>query len=332
VGTLQQQLSEGKILPVYVLTGSEELMKREALQALEKAVLEDRPRAFNETRFRWKETSAEEVIAVCSTLSMMGGRRLVVVKDVDGLRGDPATALANYLEDPNPQCTLVLVATKVDLRLKLYKRVKKVGRVETFKPPYSNQLGRWVQDRARSKSVSIDGDAASLLGDIIGDRLTALDEALERLILYVATPEGPIRIRLEDVEACIARTRVHTVFELTDALGRRKTGDALQILDAMLGAREQPIRILAMVARHLRRLWQARDAMDSNESQETIGKTLNVHRAFLRDFLRQARMFSHAEFAVLLDRVYQTDRLLKSSRAPSAFHMHQLILDICVAG
>ena len=98
----------------------------------------------------------------------------------------------------------------------------------------------------------------------------------------------------------------------------------------MLDAREAPIGILAMVARHIRRLWQANDALRRGESENAVGKSLRVHQFFLRDFLRQARMFDDRELARLLERIYQTDRALKSSRASAELHMQQLVLDICV--
>ncbi len=328
---LKRDLAAGKLKPVYVVYGSEELLKREAVAAISEAALVDSPRDFNETRLHWKETEAADVISACRTFPMMGARRLVILTGIEGIKADDSKELAKYLEDPCETAVLLMVATGApNMRLKLFKEAKKVGWVKKLDPPYQNRIPQWVQERARDKHVRIDMDAARLLGDIVGNDLAALDSSLERLILFVAEADAAVHVRLEHVEKCIARTRVHTVFDLTDALGARETGKAVRILEAMLGAREEPIRVLAMIARHLRRLWQAADALHSGASQDDVGRQLNVNGYFLRDFLRQARMFSNAEFAALLDRVYATDKLLKSSRAPAGLHMQALVLDICV--
>jgi len=327
---LDRDLKAGKILPVYVFAGTEELIKREAVSAVCKAAL-DGPKEFNETRLLWRETSAEQIVDACSILPMMGRRRLVVVSGIEAAKGKQLEPLAAYLADPSPTTTLVLVATKVDMRTAVFKAAKKVGRVETCDPPYANKLPSWIQGRARSRGIRIDGDAAALLGDIIGTDLAALDAALERLTLFVATGKDDIRIDQKAVESCIARTRVHTVFELTDALGRRRLPEAIRILEAMLQAREAPIAIVAMIARHVRRLWLASEALDEGQSPDAIGSSLRIHRFFLKDFLRQARMFRRQEYARLLSRIWQTDKALKSSRAAPEMHMHRLILDLCVA-
>ena len=328
--TLKRDLGAGKIHPVYLISGSEELLKREAVKAIGEAALCGSPKEFNETRLLWKETTPDAILDACRTFPMMGPKRYVLVTGLEKAKAAELKILAEYVSDPAPTTTLVIVSDKFDARSALVKRAKKVGHVQTFDPPYANRIPPWLQTRAREKGAEIDGAAASLLGDILGNDLVKLDSALERLILFAATEEAPRpRIGMAEVEQCIARARVHTVFELTDALGRRQTADALQILDAMLEARQQPIPIVAMIGRHLRRLWQAADALRDGQTEDDIGKLLRVHPYFLRDFVRQARSFRDADFARLLDRIYETDRSLKSSRVAPELHLHRLVSDVC---
>jgi DNA polymerase-3 subunit delta len=329
--SIDRELEQGKLAPVYVVAGADELTKRELVSKISKAALVNSPKELNETRLLWRETSADDIVGVCRTFPMMGDRRLVVVGGVEQAKAKDLKPLAAYFEDPTPTTTLILHSTKTDqLKLKAMKLAAKVGHVVKCDVPYANRIPSWIQQRAREKRVRIEPDACALLADIVGADLAALDAALERLILYTAQDGQPGQITLKDVEASIARTRVHTVFELTDALGRRKTADALRIMGAMLDAREAPIGILAMIARHIRRLWQANDALRQGDSEAAIGKSLRIHQYFLRDFLGQARMFNNRELAELLERIYQTDRALKSSRAAAEMHMQQLVLDICV--
>ncbi|MFT7622208.1 MAG: DNA polymerase-3 subunit delta [Myxococcota bacterium] len=330
MGALIPDLKNGKLLPLYLVYGSEELLKREAVDAISKVSLQDSPRDFNEDRLIWSEAGVEGVIGAARTFPMMGARRLVVVSGCDSIKGDDAKALAEYAKDPSETTTLLFVAAKFESRTALFKAIKKNGHVEKCEPPYQSKIPAWVQGRARDKDIRIDPDAARLLGDIVGNSLAALDESLERLLLYVASGDRAVHVRLADVEESIARSRVHSVFDLTDALGARRADKATAILETMLAAREPPIRILAMVARHFRRLWMAAEALQRGASNDEVGQKIGVHGFFLRDFLRQANMFSHMEYAGLLDRVYMTDKLLKSSRAADHHHMQSLVLDICI--
>ena len=329
--SIDRELEQGKVATVYIVAGADELTKRELVAKISKAALTNSPKELNETRLLWRETTADDIVGICRTFPMMGDRRLVVVGGIEQAKAKDLKPFVTYFDDPTPTTTLVLHGTKTDqLKLKAMKLAAKIGHVVKCDVPYANRIPSWIQQRAREKRVRIEPDACSLLADIVGADLAALDAALERLILYTAQDGEPGYISLQDVESSVARTRVHTVFELTDALGRRRTADALQIMGAMLDAREAPIGILAMIARHIRRLWQANDALRQGTSEAAIGKSLRIHQYFLRDFLGQARLFNNRELAALLERIYQTDRALKSSRAAAELHMQQLVLDICI--
>lgn len=327
----EADLESGNLKPVYVLTGTEQLLRREAITRLSEIALAGTPKEFNETRLVFKETSPDAIIDACRTFPMLGRRRFVLVQGIEALKAKESDAFAKYFEDPVDTAVLVLVVDTIDLRQKIWKSVQKVGRIVKLDPPYQNKLPAWIEARARRKGMRIQGDAATLLGDVVGTDLAGLDEALERLYLFVSEPGKKPDVTLADVEKCVARTRVHTVFELADALGRRETKTAVRVLESMLAAKEPPIRILAMVARHVRRLWEASELMDRGESPESIGKHLGLNPYFVKDFLKQARLFGNREYAAIIDRVFATDRLLKSSRLEPELHMFDLVLGMCGA-
>jgi DNA polymerase-3 subunit delta len=330
VDALKRQLKDEEIKPVYVLCGSEELLKREAAQWVIDKALDGGSRTLNLTRLVWKEVGVDDIINASRTMPMFGARSVIVIQDVDSLKSEQSAALAEYLDRPSPHTTWVIICSgNADMRLKFFKKAKSVGLVKSFKTLYANQLPDWIQGRFSEQQSSIAPDAAALLADTVGSELAALNEAIERLILYVAGADGTGHVTLSDVEHCVARTRVYSVFELTDALGRRRPGDAIRILVAMLDAREQPIRILAMIGRHFRRLLLASEAIQRGESEETVGRHLNVHSYFLKDFLRQARMFGDAEYRRFFKALYVTDCSLKSSRVDPELHLHRLVLGIC---
>ena len=329
MATLQSDLKSGKFHPIYILTGDEDFEKRHDMDSIRTAILGERLDVLNETKFLWKETSVEDIISACQTLPMMCARRVVLVQEVDSIGKEQSDSLAQYIKDPSPTTTLILVGKSIDQRLKVVSTAKKAGCVLSYKVPYANKIPAWLERHARTKNARIRPEAAELLTDIIGADLVALSEAVERLILYIGDPDNQPQITLETVEHCIARTKVHTVFELTDALGRRRTSDALRIVSTMLASKEPPIRIIAMISRHFRRLWEAQHARRSGESPDDIGRRLRIHSFFLRDFLRQCEMFRTTEYKILFHQLFEIDRKLKSSRAPADLLLQDLILSIC---
>jgi len=331
MATLQSDLKAGNFLPIYVLVGDENFEKRRVLDSIRTAILGDKLDVLNETKLLWKETSVDAIIQACQTLPMMSPRRIVLVQEVDSISKDQSESLAQYINDASPTATLILVGTAIDQRLKVMTAAKKVGSVQSYKVPYANKIPAWIEQHVRTKHARIQPAAAELLTDVIGADLLALSEAIERLLLYIGDSIDQPQITLETVEHCIARTKVHTVFELTDALGRRRTADALRIVTTMLASKEPPIRIIAMISRHFRRLWDAQFGLRSGDSPDDIGRRLRIHSFFLRDFMRQCEMFSTSEYKDLFHRLFEIDRKLKSSRASAEVILQELILSICTA-
>jgi DNA polymerase-3 subunit delta len=332
MSSLYDDLKRGDFHPIYVLTGDEEFEKRSALGAIRSAILGGKPDVLNESKLLWKETDPDEIVTLCQTLPMMSPRRLVVVQEVDNVSSEQSQIVATYLEDPAPTATLVLTGASIDQRLKMVTRAKKIGTVLAFRAPYANKIPSWIERHVRSRGARIEGAASELLSTVIGTDLVALAGAVERLLLYIGEEGANPLITVDAVENCIARTKVHSIFELTDALGRKQTAEALQVVAAMLESKEAPIRIVAMIARHFRRLWEAQQGLENGESPDQIGRQLRVHSFFLRDFLRQAKLFTPANYETLFHRLFETDRLLKSSRAAAELHLQQLILEICTKG
>jgi DNA polymerase-3 subunit delta len=115
---LEDRIAGGKIAPVYLLVGSDPLLYQRVLGALTAAIVTPATRSFNLDAFEGKSTTAQAVLNAARTLPMMAKRRLVVVRDVDGLGAEGLAQLAAYLEAPAPETTLVLSTPKADARLK----------------------------------------------------------------------------------------------------------------------------------------------------------------------------------------------------------------------
>src|SRR5436190_24319112 len=99
---LEEAIAKGEIAPVYVLAGDALLVGR-VTAALAQALVTPATRAFNHDVFEGKSASAAAVLGAARTLPMMAKRRLVVVREVEGLGTDGLGALAGYLDKPAPE-------------------------------------------------------------------------------------------------------------------------------------------------------------------------------------------------------------------------------------
>ena len=288
--------------PVYLVHGPELLLREEALAEISQAVLDPGLADFNEDRFEAGQTSVPEVVAAAQMLPIMAERRLVILRDVGKIKADALKPLAEYLADPSPSTTLVLEAEKVDMRRAPFPQIKKIGAVVDCKAPYENRLPGWIQNRVRNMGRRIDPGAAQFLASYTGANLSTLAAELEKAAIYA----GNGVIDIEAVSETVGAGRVHTVFELTDALGDRRPAAALKALSTLLDAGEAPLKIQAIIVRHYRMLWKASGARGGD-----LARTLGVAPFLAKKLAAQVRRYGEEELSDSFRRFAQVDLDLK---------------------
>ena len=195
-----------------------------------------------------------------------------------------------------------------------------------FEPLKDRQAAPWVAAEARRTRVKLQPGAAESIADAVGTDMAQLAMAIERLSLY-AGPGQPVGT--EQVEELLARTRQRSIFDLTNAVGRGQRGEALEVLRRMLVDREPGVRILAMLARHLRQLWQARELSERGQPRDAIASALGIHPFFVGDIVEQARRFNRGALERTHRALFEADRSLKSSRLSEAMILERLVLSLC---
>ena len=330
LASFYQHLEQDGLMPVYLLQGDERLLVDEAKQKLLEMAVDDPHDAMAVTRLDLAEpgTTARDVIAACKSLGLFTPRQAVVVRGAETLerRTEDREAISEYVETTAPGTTLMLLATRLKGNLGLVKRIKKHGRVVTFEPLKAYQVPRWIGDESRRLGHRIDPSASSLVAEMVGYELHRLRLVVEQLSLYVG-PSKPITST--DVENVLASTRQHSIFELVDAVGQKKLPDALRHLNAMIAHREPALRILALLIRHFRQLWQVSEAKTDGLSVDQTRERFSLHPFVAKKLWAQQGSFPAEALLKAYDRLCYTDRKLKSSRLDDHLVMEEMIIALC---
>ena len=167
------------------------------------------------------------------------------------------------------------------------------------------------------------------MSDLIGADLGTLDNTLHKLQAFVGADQP---IECEAVEQCVAATRVHSIFELTDAIGHRDLGRASQLVRNALDGGESGLMILAMVARQVRQLIQVHALKTRGVNAPDMAQQLKM-RPFLVDGLtRQAKRYSQPELCRALAAVGRADLAMKSSRLAHGVILDRLLVEMAYGG
>jgi DNA polymerase-3 subunit delta len=318
--------AEGSLEPVYLLVGVERLLIERAVDAVRKAVDQSGTPGFNVDLFDGKGLEAASVISAAGTLPMMADRRFVLVRRVDAMTPTEQSNLAEYLTDPNDSTSLVLTADKLDGRGKLAKVAKKQGCLIDAKPMRGRELRAFIRAEATARGHNIAPRAIETLLDAVGDDLAAIDDAVERLSLFIGVGQ---RIDAEAVMKCVTRIRVESIWSLVDAIGLRDRRKGIAAAQSLLADREPPLRLLAMVARQLRIVARMREALSEGLRPQEAAKRAGAPPFKASDLTTSARQFTADTLGEAFTLIARTDMALKSSKRPPDAVLQDAVLELC---
>jgi DNA polymerase-3 subunit delta len=321
-----KRASKGSLDPVYVLVGTERLLIERVVDAVRKVVDSMGVPGFNVEVFDGKGLDAARVISAARTIPMMADTRLVLLRHVDAMTPTEQTNLAEYLDDPSDSTCFLATATKLDGRAKLAKAAKKKGYLIEAKPLRGRELREFIRAEATAREHTIAPQAIEALLDAVGDDLAAIDDAMERLSLFVGAGQ---RIDAEAVMMCVTRIRVESIWSLVDAIGLKDRRKGITAAQSLLDDREPPLRLLAMVARQLRIVARMREALSEGLRPQEAAKRAGAPPFKARDLTESARRFTADSLGRAFTLIAETDRALKGSKRPPDVILQDAVLELC---
>jgi DNA polymerase-3 subunit delta len=323
--------AKGKVPPIVLVIGDERLLVTRAVDAVRAATVGPGPRGFNEDHFDATNTTGATVVDAAKSLPMMGKMRLVLVRNADAWKADAWDDLLRYVEHPSPTSALLIIGEKLNGNLKFVTTSKKRGWFFEAKPPDERDLGPWLDGEARRRGIAFERGAAESLVLSIGADLGALADALERLQLFA----NGRAISEADVEEVIKPIRESGPFELSEAVTEKNRARCLSLIDSISRSRDKDkpaLVLLALVARQIRMLSLARDAID--RGADVVSALAGRCPPFAaKTIAAQAKArWTGPQLFRALKKIAETDARLKSSsgaRGQEWRVMEDLVLALC---
>lgn len=318
-------VEEQTLPPVIACGGVERVYVDDVIATVRRRALEGGLPDFNHDRVSARDRPFVDVVALANTLPMMAPRRLVEVRDADALREHDVAALEAYLRAPARETVLLLLFAAIDLRDKVIKLLDHHALLCRFEHPRERDMPQHVARRARRHGLTLERGAVDALAATVGADLTLLERALEKLALVAEA--GAVTAAM--VESHVADTHLEDAFALARAVATGDRAAALRSLGALQGAREEPIRLLGLLAWQVRQAARTRALLDDGHAPNEIGRELSLYADRLQAALAAAKRGDGPAHAARLTLLARADRLLKGSRQPPWLVMHRLVLDLC---
>ena len=307
--TIDEDIKNGTIRPVYLLYGEENYLKRQYRDKLKNAlVAEDDTMNFG--AYEGKNVNPKELIDLAETLPFFAEKRLLLIENSGFFKG-AADELAEYMKSIPPTTCFVFVEDEVDKRSKLYKAVKNAGSIVEFARQKEELLIRWVTGRIRRENKNITNQAMQLFLSMTGSDMENIDKELEKLLCYCLDKDG---IYPEDVEAVCTGQLNNRIFDMVNAIAAKDQRQALKLYYDLIELKEPPMRILFLVARQFQILFLVKTMRAQGLDQSVIASKAGIPPFAVGRNVKQASGFTVEQLEQAIEDAVAAEADIKMGR------------------
>jgi len=265
--------------------------------------------------FHGEDANPSEIVSIAETLPFLTERRVLLVHGADKFETEGAGAvLHGYLENPCETTLLLLIAPRIDRRLKLFKLCEKHGVVVECPELNERDAVAWARAETAARGKKISADAARLLVHRSGTHLSDIDNAITVVCNYAGDQDMVHEI---DIIAACADIAEDEIWTLTDAIANSEMSKALTTLRAMLDMGKSEFEILGSIT------WMLKSAyfVATNNAGRMAPFIANKHRPLAENLGREK--FRDA-FALCL----KTDVMFRTTGVDRALVLEMLVLKL----
>lgn len=333
---------------IYLHLNCDEYLSTERILELRRALGDAEMADLNTTTLQGDQVNAADILGEASMMPFLTPKRLILVygaldsldkrmaasKGTDSAAHQMAAQLLNGLGTLPETCDVVLIDNSVDKRRLLWKGFtipateqhperkvaglddlikQKVIIQEALNTPDAKALPGWLHAYARAQQVQMEGRATQTLAEFVGPNLRQLHNELLKLATYA----GNRPVTVDDVKLLVSDASEALIWDLTDALSRRNSRQAMHSLYELRRGDANAFYLLTMIARQYRIMLKVKSAMQQTRGNEyDIAKLVGEKPYSVKKAMGQAQNYPLKELIAIMDRLLETDYAMKTGANP----------------
>jgi len=306
----KELVETGKPIPALLLLGDEPYLRDACRAALIEKFVPEAARAWAISRFSADRGETQAALDQSETLPMLSSQQVVFLEDAEAIeklgekdREEAVERILAYVLDPAPFTILVLEAEKLDMRMLLGKKLAELTLVVEvgLGDKTENRIGAaeaLAKAIAKERGVAFAMGAAEDLAEFVNGDLMRLKTEVEKLATFAAERKT---IRREDVSLLVISEKTTTIWEVADLLASHQPRKAIEFIDRLLRAGEEPVLMVGGMA------WMYRKLVEASEVRGVTNGWQAAKALGMRP--------EQAELAIQCGRKIPRERLLDGLRA-----------------
>lgn len=258
----------------------------------------------NITYINYDEESIDNILEECSYFSLLDEEKYVIVRNFK--LNASSKPLESYLNNPNPNTTLILVVDSIDKRNAIYKKIQSKGTIIELQELKPNELFNKVQTYCKKKKIIIDYES---INKLIEYNLNNYDLILNEIDKF-SIISNEINNKILDEYA--VKLNEEDIFGLCDAITSKNHHKINELLDNFIANKMDAIPLVALMAGQYRIILTVKEI---NGSPDYIASLLNIHPYRVKLAIDKSNLYSKVELEDILIKLCNLDHNLKSLNA-----------------
>lgn len=333
-------IARGEMKSVYLISGEETHLA----DKIERALL---GRIFNgedqEAAAVYQgDVSLETLVNAIETVPFFYEKNVVLVRntglfkekkkdvgnDAEKKQRQEARLIALLEDMPDYSVLILRTNEKADKRRKLYKAVAKHGCSVEVSPIRAWEVKDWLADKLHEVNRQFDREAFAYFIEVASVMnvisLQFLEQEIDKLLLYTDKK----LIHQADIREVLSSIPEVSVFAMLEAISAQDTKKALQLLADQLSAGEHPLKMITMLSRHVRQLWQAKILSGKGLGNKQIAEALGMVPFIAEKLVNKSRNFAEEALQKALIDLAAADYKLKSGQADPVL-LECILIEVC---
>lgn len=244
------------------------------------------------TKIDYLDTTMDEIIVEASYNDLFGSKKNIIVKNATLFleKNEAATKkLEKYLENPNPNTTLIFVCEKVSERLKIVSLMKEKYHAIILKPMYANDAAYKIMEEVKKRNFTISYEDSRYIIDTSLNNFDIAMNNVDKICLYY---DEPCKIKSDDVKELTSVSIEDNQFKFVDAVITGNYKQAFKILKDFKIQKIEPFILFNMLAREYRNMLLIKEAASDSRNKNNILTTLNLQKWQQDKYLKNGSNYS----------------------------------------
>ena len=280
-------------------------------------------------KFDMNQFSVEELILEAGYLTLLNEPKYIIAKNAlffgnSKLSDKDMDLLLNYLNNPNPETTIIFTTTtKIDERKKITKVLRNKYIIIEIAKLNEYEMNKKIVNSLKKDGYKIDYDSAQ---HIIRSSLNNYDiiyNELEKIKMFYGDNKD---ILLSDLKKLTAHNIEDNIFKLIDAIIDRKTKEMFKLYRDLKIIKVEPITIIYLLAREYRNMYLIKT--NKNYSNTELIKIMGMQKWQFDKSAKRAYSYDVIDLKEKLQELYNLDLKIKRGKIEKYMAIELFMLNI----